>query len=152
MRYALCAEAISSTDLLNHTKGYDGKIVIYEGEVVGDIMLRGDYAWLCLDDGKNAISAWANKEFFKDIQYIGNYKTKGDTVRVTGVFNRSCLEHGGDLDIHLRSLIKISSGKVVSHAVDVKEVNLAVGAFLVLILVYLLRLGIRLIRNKTYQR
>ncbi|MDP2924351.1 MAG: DNA-binding protein [Candidatus Omnitrophota bacterium] len=152
MPYALCADVISSTEILNNTKQYDGKIIAYEGEIVGDIMMRGAHGWLCIDDGKNAISGWAKKEVLKDIQYLGNYKTKGDTVRVTGVFNRSCLEHGGDLDIHVQSITKISSGNVVSHTVNVKEMNFAVGFFLVLILVYLLRIGTRIIRSQGYQK
>lgn len=146
------ADIISSTEILNNTKQYDGKTITYEGEVVGDTMMRGDHGWLCVDDGKNAISGWAKKEAFKDIQYLGNYKTKGDTVRVAGVFNRSCLEHGGDLDIHVQSITKISSGNVVSHTVNVKEMNFAVGLFLVLIIVYFLRIGIRIVRNQGYQK
>ncbi len=119
------AQVISSTELIKDAKQYDGKSVTFQGEVVGDIMIRGEYAWLSINDGSNAMGVWINKELIKNIQYIGNYKAKGDVIEITGIFRRSCPEHGGDLDIHGQHITKVVSGEPSPRAMDVKKAYLA---------------------------
>jgi len=133
------SQSISSAELINNVKQYDGKVVVYEGEIIGDVMLRGEYAWINVNDNKNAIGIWIKKELIKDILYTGSYKSRGDIVEIAGKFNRSCVEHGGDLDIHAQSIIKISSGSKISYAVNTKTINLALGLSCMILLFYLLR-------------
>lgn len=130
------AETLSSTELIKDTKQYDGKNVIYGGEVIGDIMIRGEHAWLNVNDGSNAIGIWINKELIKNILYTGSYQVKGDLVEVTGKFNRSCIVHGGDLDIHAQSINKIGSGTKIYHAINTKAINftLSLGGIILSIL------------------
>jgi hypothetical protein len=112
--YFFCyAEDVSSVELINNARQYDGKEVTYKGEVIGDIMTRKEFVWINVNDGVNAIGIWSNKDLVKDIVYTGNYKSRGDIVEVKGVFHRACLEHGGDLDIHIDELRKINSGMVI---------------------------------------
>lgn len=111
-------EAVSSAELINNAKQYDGKEVLYRGEVIGDVMAREGFAWINVTDGVNAIGIWLNKDLVKDIIYTGNYKSRGDVVEVKGIFHRACLEHGGDLDIHTEELNKISSGMVITEKID----------------------------------
>ncbi|MDI6605929.1 MAG: hypothetical protein QME65_02145, partial [Candidatus Omnitrophota bacterium] len=40
------AQPVSSTELIENAQAYDGKRVAYAGEVIGDIMRRGNFAWL----------------------------------------------------------------------------------------------------------
>ena len=61
------SQPLSSTELINNAKSYDGKTVVYEGEVIGDIMVRGAFAWINVNDGKNAIGIWLEKDLSKDI-------------------------------------------------------------------------------------
>jgi len=131
------AQPISSTELINNAKLYDGKTVVYEGEVIGDIMQRGDYAWVNINDGQNAIGIWAVVPLVKAIVYTGSYKSKGDIVEIIGIFQRSCAEHGGDLDIHARLLRKISSGRTVVEKFNLGKRNtvLILAGFLCLILI-----------------
>jgi len=133
------AQSISSVELINNAKNYNGNTVVYKGEVIGDIMVRGEYAWINVNDEKSAIGIWIKKELIKDILYIGNYKTKGDLVEITGKFNRSCVEHGGDLDIHAQSINKISSGNKISQAVNTKAIRFALGLTCMVLLVFLLK-------------
>jgi hypothetical protein len=134
------AQSISSAELINNAKNYNGNTVVYKGEVIGDIMLRGEYAWINVNDGNNAIGIWIKKELIKDVWYTGGYNAKGDFVEITGNFNRSCVEHGGDLDIHAQSITKISSGSKISHSVNKKEINLVLGLSAIVVVAYLLRL------------
>jgi len=137
----LFAQSISSTELINNAKLYDGKTVVYAGEVIGDIMVRHEFAWINVYDGNNAIGIWLPKDLTKDIQYKGSYKAKGDWVEVTGIFQRACLQHGGDLDIHAQSIRKIKSGSVVPEELYFNKgyivVILSVGLLLIWILTLL---------------
>jgi hypothetical protein len=135
--YDCYAQSISSAELINNAKNYNGNTVVYKGEVIGDIMLRGEYAWINVNDGKNAIGIWVKKELIKDILYAGSYKAKGDLVEITGKFNRSCVEHGGDLDIHAQSLTKISSGSKIPHLINKKQMNLILALSSIIVVVYL---------------
>jgi len=112
------AKAISSTELINNAKQYDGRQVVYEGEVIQDVMLRGDHAWINVNDSLNALGIWIKAPLAKEIIYTGSYKSKGDWVEVTGIFNRACPEHGGDLDIHAQGLRKISPGRFVQERLN----------------------------------
>lgn len=116
--YTCLAQSISSTELINNAKLYDGKTVVYEGEVIGDVMVRGRYAWINVNDGNNALGIWIDKDSTKDITYTGSYKTKGDWTEVTGVFQRACPQHGGDLDIHAQSLRKLMPGRQVTERLN----------------------------------
>jgi len=94
------AKPVDSTTLLNNSFKYDGKIVEFQGEAIGEVMKRGKYAWVNIHDGQNAIGVFMKYEDAKKIRYLGRYLVKGDIVLVKGIFNRSCKVHGGDTDIH----------------------------------------------------
>ena len=138
--YVTCfAQAISSSELINNAKEYDGRMVSYSGEIIGDIMARKEHSWVNVNDGKNAIGIWIKKEQIKDIIYTGSYNAKGDLVEITGVFHRSCVEHGGDLDIHAQTITKISSGNKISHALNTRAIKFALGLFCMALLVFFLK-------------
>ncbi|MDD5131028.1 MAG: DNA-binding protein [Candidatus Omnitrophica bacterium] len=133
------AQVYTSLDLLNNAKQYDGKVISYKGEVIGDVMIRGDYAWLHVNDGTIAIGIWIHKTMLQDIRYSGNYHIKGDIVEVSGTFHRSCLEHGGDLDIHASEIKKITSGSLDIHPVSKKKAYLGICSLVVVLLFYVLK-------------
>ena len=134
---AVCyAQQISSTELINNAREYDGKSVVYVGEAVGDVMVRGDFAWVNLNDGENAIGVWLNKELAGGIQFTGSYQTKGDRLEITGVFQRNCIQHGGDMDIHAQSIRKINPGRAVGEELDTSKRNFVFILLAVLCLVF----------------
>jgi hypothetical protein len=112
------AQQISSTELINNARQYDGKPVIYIGEAVGDVMVRGDFAWVNVNDGENAIGIWTSKELAGKIGFTGSYHCLGDRLEIAGVFQRNCTRHGGDMDIHALSIRRISPGRIVSGELD----------------------------------
>jgi hypothetical protein len=130
------AGQISSTELINNARDYDGKSVVYVGEAVGDVMVRGDFAWVNINDGENAIGIWLNKELAGEIQFTGSYRAKGDRLEITGVFQRNCIQHGGDMDIHAQSIRKISQGRVVGGELDTSKRNFVFILLAVLCLVF----------------
>jgi hypothetical protein len=137
------AQSLTSSELINNAKGYDGRIVVYKGEVIGDLMKRGDFAWANVNDGINAIGIWLPVSLSQEIIYTGSYKAKGDIIEVSGVFNRACSEHGGDLDIHAQTLRKIDSGRLIREKFNTAKGNQALILLGVLFLVWILTLFLR---------
>jgi hypothetical protein len=133
------AQDPTSLDLINNAKQYDNKPVTYKGEAIGDIMTRGDHAWVHVNDGIIAIGIWAPKTMIGDISYVGDYQTKGDVVEVTGTFHRSCPEHGGDLDIHASEIKKITSGSLISRPVSKKKIRIGAYSLMLVTLIIALK-------------
>ncbi|MFA6384088.1 MAG: DNA-binding protein [Candidatus Omnitrophota bacterium] len=116
---AVClAQAASSTELIAQAKDFDGKTVIYAGEVVGDVMKRGDNAWINVNDGASAVGVWITGAMAGEVGYAGDFKHAGDKVEIAGVFNRVCGEHGGDLDIHAQSMRVVQPGAPVPCSIN----------------------------------
>ena len=133
------AQTSTSLDLLNNAKQYDGKTINYKGEVIGDVMIRGDYVWLHVNDGTIAIGIWAPKKMIQEIRYAGDYHKKGDIVEVSGTFHRSCSEHGGDLDIHASEIKKVTSGSPVIQPISRKKIYIGAYSLILVLLFYALK-------------
>ena len=112
------SESVGSNDLIDHAKDYDGTAVVYEGEVIGDILYRGEFAWLAVFDGSNTIGCYVTAEQAQQISIVGGYGKRGDTVHIEGVFHRACAEHGGDLDIHAATVTVLVAGNTVATPVS----------------------------------
>jgi hypothetical protein len=123
---AIPANDPSSTKLVEQPKVYNGKRVTFTGEAIGEVMVRGDYAWIHLNDdaymernveegaplkGYNSgMAVWVPAEMTKQIDTYGDYKHEGSIVQIEGVFNAACKEHGGDMDIHADTLTLVRVG------------------------------------------
>ncbi len=109
------AGPVSSEELINNAKLYDGKEVVFQGEVIGDVMKRGNFSWININDGQNAVGIFFENSIPYNITFTGDYDHRGDIVEVKGVFHRACIEHGGDLDIHAAKITKLKEGYAVIH-------------------------------------
>jgi hypothetical protein len=118
--------AYSSKALIDNAKVLDGKKVVYRGEAVTAIMKRGEYAWVNVNDGDNAIGIWCKGYKLAPVQYLGGYKFTGDTLEVEGMFNRACSMHGGELDIHANKIRILKTGSAVSDSANLRKLALAV--------------------------
>ena len=93
---------------------------------------------VCFDNfGIDLFIAKPDNALIKDIAYKGSYAFKGDEVEITGIFNRSCTEHGGDLDIHAQSIRKITPGRQISETLDFKKTKSALMLSGILILLFI---------------
>lgn len=127
---------LSSRDLIENAEEYDGREVIFRGEVVGDVMVRGDYAWVTVNDdrysvealkeagklrgGNSGLGVWLPAAEADQVTVVGRYDTVGDYVEVRGAFNADCVEHGGDVDIHASSLEVLAPGRHIDTGPDWK--------------------------------
>lgn len=133
----------SSGQLVEQNKKFNGARVTFTGEAIGEVMVRGDYAWIHLNDdaymernveegatlgGLNSgMAVWIPAALTKQIDTYGDYKHEGSIVQISGTFNAACKEHGGDMDIHADSLILIRPGHVVADPIPGWKAALAAG-------------------------
>lgn len=117
------AAVVPGNVLVNDSEFYSGKTIEFQGEVIGDIMQRGAYAWINVKDETGyAIGIWVLSSQAKKIKIAGNYNFKGDIVKVKGIFYRKCPLHDEDLDIHASTLEIEAKGKFVEHPISNKEI------------------------------
>ena len=127
-----------SARLIERAKELDGREVEFVGEAIGEPMRRGDHVWLNLLDSSGAIGIWANRADLPSIRYFGSAAARGDTLRVRGIFHRSCPEHGGDLDIHASALEVVTRGELKRETLHAGRMALAAGLLLASMAAFLL--------------
>ncbi|MBN2822081.1 MAG: hypothetical protein JXR33_02680 [Coriobacteriia bacterium] len=153
----------SSTELVELPDIFDGTTVVYRGEVIGEAMVRGNWAWLHLNDdaymernieegaplgGLNSgMPVWVPAPEVAQIGVFGDYRHEGDIVEVRGVFNAACAEHGGDMDIHAVHLTVIRAGREVDDPVSNGKLWTAIVVILAAAGVYLLDRNLDRIRE-----
>jgi len=128
---------VEINQLIENTITYDNKEVTIQGELIGEALERDKYAWVNINDTTNAIGIWVKQEDIKQVQYYGDYKHKGDIVKVTGTFYRACPEHGGDTDIHCTKIEIVQKGNLVKEKVSHNKVITAAVLILIAILTLL---------------
>jgi hypothetical protein len=137
------AEITNYNDLIENGKALDGKEIVLIGEAIGEPMKRGEYTWINISDGSTAMGIWVKSSDVQKINFYGNNKTKGDTVKVSGEFHRACAEHGGDMDIHSKSIEIAEKGHSLNERVNKGKVKSA----LILSLITAL-LGITFVKSR----
>lgn len=118
-------EVTTINTLVENTSAYDQQVVTVEGEAIGEVLERGEYSWVNISDGTNAIGIWMKTVDADILEYFGDFKHIGDTIRITGAFSRDCTEHGGDADIHCSSYEIVKPGYSVSDPVSNTKIILA---------------------------
>ncbi|MBC7248126.1 MAG: hypothetical protein H5T73_10155 [Actinobacteria bacterium] len=125
---------VDSRTLLQDWESYDGEEVVFRGEAVGDVMRRGEFAWVMVNDdhyslralheagelrgGNSGLGVWMPAEEAEKIGGLGRHGSLGDFIEVRGVFHADCGEHGGEFDIHALSVRVIEPGREVDVSPD----------------------------------
>jgi hypothetical protein len=117
--------SVPIAQLVARAKEYDGKILTVEGEAIGDLMERGNHAWVNLLEDGVAIGVWLTEEQTSQIHELGRYGNSGDLIQVRGTFHRACPDHGGDLDMHAAAIQILRRGS--KKTVEAKPGRLAAG-------------------------
>ena len=123
------AEPLSSAELIEKAKEFDGKNVSYKGEAVTAVLNRGEFSWVNLNDGANAIGVWCRTSDLESIKFIGDYKHKGDILEVGGTLNRACNVHGGEMDIHASTIKVIENGHFRAESLNKNKIVLSIALF-----------------------
>lgn len=135
---AMAAPEVSSTELVEHPGEWDGKTVTFSGEVIGERMTRGSLTWLHINDDSYAqrtIPEGSTPSGYNTGQAVilpttltetisgyGDYDTRGDIVRITGVFHAADPAYGGDMTIEAHSLEVLERARSVKHDVPSSKI------------------------------
>ncbi len=117
------AQTISA--IINNPDLFDGKIVTVRGELIGDIMTGKGGFWVNILDSESAIGVWLPDSEKGKIKFLGKYGVQGDFVQIKGIFNKRCIEHTGDTDIHAISLQILKTGMEKNEEIPVEKVVFA---------------------------
>ena len=125
---------VNSASLVENANAWNGRVIAFKGEAIGEAMVRGTMAWIHLNDdaymlknieegatldGYNSGHAvWVSADQVTKIREFGDFKHKGDVVKVVGTFNATCPQHGGDMDIHASGLEIVRTGHSVRHVIN----------------------------------
>jgi hypothetical protein len=118
----LAADVVELNQLVENAAAMDGQTVTVSGEAIGEAMERGDHAWVNINDGTNAMGIWLPLSDAQSIKIFGDYKHRGDQLQITGVFNRACTEHGGDVDIHSATIKIEKLGYTIEESVASQKI------------------------------
>lgn len=129
-------------DLIEKSASLNNTEITVQGEVIGEALERGEYAWININDTTNAIGVWVKQSDADRIKFYGDYKHKGDIIKVTGVFYKSCPEHGGDVDIHSTDIEIVETGNEVTEEISHTKVLVTAVLFITMLIIF------RLFRHK----
>ncbi len=120
-------EKIKIRELYENGEKYNGKVVIVEGEVIGDLMGKGEERWINVKDEFEdfVIGVVISKNDAVKIENFGKYRTKGDVIRIFGIYNINCSKHYGDRDIHAFKIDVIKKGEKYAEKVKIKKIFLS---------------------------
>ena len=119
------SEIIDISNLIENAAELDQQEVTVSGEAVGEAMNRGSHSWININDGTNAIGIWMSSSEAQKVKYFGKYKYKGDLLKVSGIFNKTCKEHGGESDIHATTLEVIKTGHCEEEQISSTKIAVA---------------------------
>lgn len=139
---AFAAEITGVGQLIEQEDRLDKTQVVIQGEAIGEPMERGGECWVNVSSGGNAIGIKMKTSDARRIRMFGNYKQKGDVIRVTGTFYKACPEDGGETDIHSHSMEIVSRGSPTEHPMAPPRAAAALTLFL------LTALGALVLRQK----
>lgn len=120
------ASDYSINDLIEKGKEFNGKNIAVTGEAIGEPLKRGENTWVNINDKSNAMGVYMNTEYSNKITTYGGFNKIGDVIKVTGVFNRACSEHGGDMDIHALGIDILDKGTKLEDKVPVYKIALCI--------------------------
>lgn len=103
-------------DLIEQGSKYNQQRVLLIGEVIGDVMARGDYTWMNVMDDTGAMGLVIPSPLAKGLT-PGRYGVAGSIVSVEGMFYKACPAHGGDMDVHVESLTVLSGPQVEQQVI-----------------------------------
>ena len=140
MTMQLSAHAVISVQtLVEQGKQFDGRAVEIQGEVIGDIMLRGKEAWInVLSPEGVAIGVLCPSYLTTQLKVVGSYTHHGDEVRVSGIFHRFFKGQGGETMISGYALERVSSGYAHVAPLSMKRVAVGIVALLVGLVLWIL--------------
>ena len=133
----VAAAALAPDEVVESAAALDGEMLTLTGEAIGE-SLHADstHRWVNVLGGGTAIGVFVLDSDAERISRFGDHSGVGDTVEVTGRFNRACEQHAGEMDIHAESLLVVSEGAPTNNPVEGWQGLAGAGLLLVALVEY----------------
>lgn len=118
-------QLIKINEIIEGANSLDGKSVIIQGEVIGDVMPRKDYVWFNVQDASGVMGVWASGKLAEQILVAGDYEFQGDIVEVSGIFKKADRDLGGEICIRAEMVDILNRGKKSEHTLNPVKVKIA---------------------------
>jgi len=110
--FAFSNSVMSPAEVIAIDRDRDGTRVTVEGEAVGESLRAvGGGRWVNILGDEVGLGIWMTDEMAEKIEHFGDYRYDGDIVRVTGIVNVACEEHGGEFDVHATEVMVVDRGQ-----------------------------------------
>lgn len=124
---------VGANDLYDCPQAYDGRLVRYEGEVVGALLDRADGAWAQLNDdayaggvgplpahrefrgGNSGVGVHLPRDLADTVEWVGGPAARGDVLAVTGIYHQSDAGSGEAFVIRAGSGEVTARGSPIEH-------------------------------------
>ena len=115
----LVTAPMSPAEVVVIDRVHDGTMITVQGEAIGEhLRAMGGGRWVNILGDEVGLGIWVTDEMAAEIEYFGDYRHDGDVVRVTGILNVACEQHGGEFDVHARDFEIVERGGVRQHEVQ----------------------------------
>lgn len=130
---------VDVADVIARAEDLNGSIVTIEGEAVGESLhAEVGHEWVNILDDDTAVGVVMSAQDAALVKTYGEWDTRGDRIRVTGLFSAACPDHGGDLDIHAARISVITPGGPIDRPINGWKAIIAAGGAGVAALLYAL--------------
>lgn len=134
---------VSSTEVLQCPRRFDGRLVTFVGEAVGDVLRRDGGAWVQLNDdayglekgplpghrefaGTNSgLAVWLPDDLVDLVQRPGRRGVRGDVLQVEGFLRRVDPDDGGGLTIRATDGVLLSPARELDQPVHRSQMVVA---------------------------
>lgn len=147
---------VSAGELIDCPAIFDGRRVVYVGEVIDAVLPRGNRAWVQLNDdpysgeagplpqsrtalgGNSGIAVSIPREAAQRVDHVGSYRAQGDVLRVMGRYHAADPADGGAPAIQADQVRIVRPGHDIAHRVSSTRVVAAIALSLVALAVALM--------------
>lgn len=135
---------VTSSAVIECPTEFDGHVVVYVGEVIGDVLHRPDGAWVLMNDDTYALetgplrshgrlagynsglSVWLDGDLADLANEAGGPDHRGDVLRVRGIVHRTDPADGGGLTIRAFDGEVLAQGQAIAVPLHRAQVVVAV--------------------------
>lgn len=140
---------VSSAAVNSCPDAFDGQVVVYFGEVVGDVLQRDEGAWLLVNDddyalevgplaghvefrgGNSGLAVWMPEGLSDLADEPGNASRRGDILRIEGVVRRTDPTDGGGLTLRAINAEVVVEAQYVETPVNRVQLGIAIAFTLI---------------------
>lgn len=105
------ATLLSPADVVAIDRARDGDVIRLSGEAIGEDLRAGaTHRWVNVLGEGTAVGVWMTDADAAKVDTYGDHHSSGDLLEVVGTVNIGCDQHGGEFDVHARTVKVVLEG------------------------------------------